>query len=261
MRRMRNRNELPRPRPGVVAWGVAWTVLAAWGSSARADLIRTDAPRAYPDIAADINGVVNYTYNPATRTGVFNITNTPYLLAGGPQTSEEFAVSPTADGVRRQVLNVTLNQNGRLVANPGNRYELYGTVTTGNQTYSGLLLKGTPIAFGSQFTPAGPGQPAVSLFDLNINITGGELASAFGPDVYIQYMPELNNTFQGRFDTGFTAAKATSNTRAYHAPLPFPAPEPTTLALLLAGGAGLAYRHWRKRRGGFTPEDAKNTEK
>jgi PEP-CTERM motif len=51
--------------------------------------------------------------------------------------------------------------------------------------------------------------------------------------------PELQITFAGNFAQDFSAAKATSNTRAYHAPSPFPAPEPTTLALLVAGSGCL----------------------
>jgi hypothetical protein len=205
---------------------------------ASADLIMPTAPRAYPDIAADVNGTVNYTYNPQTQTGSFQVTNTPYLLAGGPSASQEFDVTPDADGIRKQTVSVALDSSGHFVNSASNSYELWGTVAAGGQTYTGLLLKGVPTAFGSLYRPP-TGSQGSAIFDMNINITGGALASAFGPDTYMSIQPELQITFSGDFTHDFSAAKATSNTRAYHAPLPFPAAEPTTLAILACGGAGL----------------------
>lgn len=223
---------------------VLFTALAG---QAQADLIRPNPDRAYPDVAADVNGVVSYGFNPSTGLGDFHLTNTPFLLAGGPTPDLEFSIIPNADGIRRQIVNVALDSSGHFVSDPGNFYQLYGTVTAGGHTYSGLLLEGIPTAFGWQYR--GPtGSQGSAIFDMNINVTGGQLKSAFGPDVYMSIEPELQITFDGNFNKTFTAAKATSNTRAYHSPLPFPSPEPTTLAILLSGGVFglLARRKFRQ---------------
>src|SRR5262249_51778980 len=124
---------------------------------------------------------------------------------------------------------------GNLVSSGTNTYSLYGSVTTNGQTFSGLLLSGTPTGFGSQdLTPVGI--QGASFFDVNMNVTGGALAPYFGPDAYIRIAPELQSTFTGSFTQDFSAAKATSNTRGYHSPHPFPIPEPATVFVLVAGG-------------------------
>ena len=42
--------------------------------------------------------------------------------------------------------------NGVLTAGPSNTYALYGTIIAGGETYTGLLLSGTPKSFGSALT-------------------------------------------------------------------------------------------------------------
>jgi len=224
--------------------GLILTTMSTFGRPASADLIRNPAGRSYPDISANINGVVNYAYDSSTATGNFHVTNTPYLIAGGKTAATEYAVTPDTDGSRRQVLNVALDSKGNILPGTGNTYELYGTVTAGTQTFSGLLLKGTPTAFGS--LDLGSVASDSDIFDLEMNITGGALAPYFGSEAYMRITPELESTFTGRFDQNFSASKATSNTRAYHSPQPFPVPEPTTLLVVLAGGLGMAYRHRRR---------------
>jgi hypothetical protein len=226
--------------------GLALGSLSAVNVTASAALIMPDAGRAYPDIAADINGTVNYTYNASTQTGNFQLTNTPYLIAGGNSAQSEFAINPNSDGIRQQIVNLNLDKNGNLITGASNTYALYGTVTAGGQTFSGLLLQGTPTSFGSQDLGA-IGIQGSDVFDMNIDITGGALASYFGASAYMRLTPELQSTFTGAFDTNFSATKATSNTRSYNSPHPFPIPEPTTLLVLVAGGAGLLVR--RHRRG------------
>lgn len=235
-----------RMRRFVVLAGLALAAFSGLAEQASAALINPNAGRAYPDVAADINGVVTYTYNPTSHTGTFNVTNTPYLIAGGPTASQEFDILPDSNGIRQQTLNINLDKNGNLIAGSGNTYSLYGSITTNGQTFSGLLLSGTPTAFGSQdLTPVGI--QGSSFFDVNMNVTGGALAPYFGPDAYIRIAPELQSTFNGQFDTNFSAAKATSNTRGYHSPHPFPIPEPTTLLVLIAGGGfGIFHRHRRR---------------
>ena len=207
--------------------------------SVRADLIQPNATRAYPDIAADVNGVVNYTYS--NTGGLFTMKNTPFLLATGPNAGDEATILPTSDGVRSQSLSVALDSKGNFVSNAQNNYQLYGTTTVGGQTFSGLLLQGTPTAFGSSDN----GQ--FDAFDLGIKITGGSLASAFGSNAYILIRPELQSSFTGAFDTNFSAQKATSNTRGNYNPVP-PVPEPATWMILIGGGAGLAMFNRRRMR-------------
>jgi len=226
--------------------GVVLAALGAGGSQASAALIRNPATRSFPDISANINGVVNYTYNASAGTGTFSVTNTPYLIAGGPTADQEFAVVPnTSDGVRKQLLTVSLDKSGNLVPGAGNIYELFGTVTAGGKTFSGLLLQGTPTAFGS--LDLGAAAQGMSVFDTEIKVTGGALAPFFGTEAYLRITPELESTFAGKFDQNFSALKATSNTRAYSSPQPFPVPEPTTLLVVLLGGAGLVVHHHRRR--------------
>lgn len=227
----------------------AGLLACAWATNADASLLRPNAGRSYPDIAADINGKINYTYDSGSQTGVFHVTNTPYLIAGGATPSLEFGVNPdNVTGVRSQELRVMLNSTGQFVADAGNKYELWGTVVADGITYSGLLLKGTPTAFGSQdLDPVGV--QGADIFDVNLSITGGALASFFGTDGYMRIAPELLSTFTGRFDTNFTGEKATSNTRSYSSPVPFPVPEPGSIIVMGLGVLGLvAYQHKRRPR-------------
>jgi hypothetical protein len=236
-----------RMRHYVVLTGLVWASTTLFATQATAGLIRPGAGRSFPDIAADINGVVRYTFDSSTQTGTFNVTNTPYLIAGGPDAGKEFTIQPNDDGVRRQVLTIALDAQGNIKANdPTNNYELWGTVNAGGQTYSGLLLKGTPTLFGSQ--DLGPvGIPNSDVFDAALKIDSGALKPFFGTDNYIRITPELESTFVGAFNQDFSGVKATSNTRTYNSPFPFPIPEPTTVLVLLAGGVGLVHRHRRSR--------------
>ena len=222
-------------------------LMALAASPASAALLKPGATRSYPDIAADINGEVQFNYDEASETGIFRMTNTPYLIAGGNSSSSEYAVVPnSSDGVRKQLFSIKVDGGGNIVADAGNLYELYGTINANGQTFSGLLLQGTPKEFGSLDLGEGLG---VDIFDANIDITGGSLAKFFGTTTYMRITPELESTFTGSFTGDFTALKATSNTRSYGSPEPFPIPEPTTVAVLLIGGAGLIYRQRRRRAG------------
>jgi hypothetical protein len=231
----------------IAVTGFVLTTIGLATPRASAALLRPDAGRAYPDIAADINGKVDYTYNPETKTGVFHVKNTPYLIAGGSTQDKEYMVLPNGDtGIRSQEIRVVLDQDGKFVDDPSNNYELYGTINTDGQTFTGLLLKGVPTGFGSQDLDS-VGVKGSDVFDVNLDITGGSLAKYFGDDAYMRITPELLSTFRGQFDENFTAVKATSNTRSYNSPLPFPIPEPTTLAVLLLGVGGLAFHGFTRR--------------
>lgn len=139
-----------RMRHFVVLTGLGLASTMLFAPRATAALLRPTATASYPDIAADVNGTIQYQYDTQTQQGAFHLTNTPFLLAGGPTYADEYSIEPNVtDGVRRQVLNATLDSQGNLVPGAGNSYELYGTVVANNQVYSGLLLQGTPVEFGS----------------------------------------------------------------------------------------------------------------
>ena len=113
------------------------------------------------------------------------------------------------------------------------------------RTYDGLLLQGTPTAFG--YANPNPQMPTMSVYDLNMNLTGGLLKEAYGADAYLRIIAETNSTFAGSFTRDFDGRKLLSNTRAYNAPNPSPIPEPSTFAILLGlGGAGLVYQNRRR---------------
>ena len=217
-------------------------------SSADAALLRPNDTREYPDITAFANGYQNYSYNASTQTGVFQLSNVPFLLTSGTTTSggfNESSITSTSDNQQTQTLTAVLDKNGNLVSSPLNSFQVYGTVVIGGQTYTGLLLSGTPTAFGSQTL-----KPLVNnedLFDLTLKITGGSLASLYGPDAYIRVTSEANSTFDGVFTTDFSSEKVLTNTHPLaQLNAPSAVPEPATLFVLIACGAGLFYRG-RKR--------------
>ena len=86
---------------------------------ARGDLIRPKASRTYPDIAGDLVGSQTYTYDPRLKTGTFQVTNSPQLIALGPTGNDMTNVSPDQEGTLSQTLQLTLNQNGQIVDEPG----------------------------------------------------------------------------------------------------------------------------------------------
>ncbi len=229
-----------RMRCTIVKAGLALVLAALCQTPAAADLIRQPAGQSYPDIAGAMNGAQTYTYNSATQTGQFQFSNTPYLLMLGPKSGDEYTIQPDTGGTRSQVVNLRLDQNGRLVNSPSNSYSLYGTVVIGGQTFNGLLLQATPNAFGSQ---AG----AAPAFDMTMTVTGGALAQAFGPELYLQLHPSIDSTFDGSFNQNFSSSVECSTTVGPHSPTPNTVPEPTTLVVLLACGTGLvAHRHFRR---------------
>lgn len=214
-------------------------LFVAMFGTAQAALIQPNATRQYPDIAADVNGVVNYSYS--NGQGNFTMRNTPFLLATGANPAQEYTILPTVDGTRQQNLSVAVDGSGNIVNASGNSYSLYGSTTVDGQTFSGLLLQGTPTAFGSQYN----GQ--FNQYDVAIKVTGGALADAFGSNAYMLIRPELQDSFTGSFTSNFSAQKATSNTRGNYNP-PAPVPEPATWMILIGGGAGLAMFNRRRMR-------------
>jgi hypothetical protein len=222
----------------------------AAGSSARGDLIRSMPARSFPDIAGDIVGAQTYTYDPATQTGLFEVVNAPHLISLGPSIDEMVHMLPDEDGTLSQSLKMKLDRNGRLVESPDNTFQVWGTVVIGRETYHGLLLEARPTAFGAEVREAPTTRNnSPEVFDLNMEITGGKLAKAFGKEVYLRIVPQAGSTFDGRFTADFSGERPLTTLRPARGKIPASVPEPTTLIMFMTAGAGLvAYRLRRRLR-------------
>lgn len=220
--------------------------------TASAALLKPGATQSFPDIAGSLNSQLSYQFDPAKGIGTLSVLNAPAILAIGPNTSSESYVYDPAGGTRGQTLKLQLDSGGNLMtADAGNTFSMYGSVTVNGKNYSGLLLQGTPVAFGYA-DPSGMPK-GTAAFDVNVNLTGGLLKQAYGPDAYVRISPEIGSSFTGSFAVDFKGDKAWTNVRAYNAPTPSPIPEPSTFAILLAcGGAAAAYR---RRKGAHHPSD------
>lgn len=204
-------------------------------------MIRAKPGRSFPDIAGDIVGTQTYTYDPATQTGTFALVNAPHLISLGPSDKDLVPMQPEKDGTLTQSLKMKLDRKGRLIESPLNRFEIRGTVVIGDRTYEGLLLEGRPTAFGAGGQDISIARSS-DVFDLNMNITGGKLAGAFGSKAYLRITPQANSTFQGHFTTDFSGERPLTNLRALNR-LPTSVLQPTTLIAILTCVAGLlAYR-------------------
>lgn len=219
--------------------------LAASAPAARAALLHPTDTSAFPDLSA---GYVSGTLQYSAASGELSIQNTPYALALGTSNSAQFDVIADAASQRSQTIDVALNPDGTVKQSAGNSYNLYGQVTIDGKTYSGLLLSGTPTAMGSLNLAAAPTNVAgASMFDFDVNVTGGLLANAFGSEAYVRLTAERWSTFNGSFTQDFSAGKVASNIRGYFLSPPVPIPEPTTLVVLIAcGGVGLLARARRR---------------
>jgi hypothetical protein len=222
-------------RAGVVLLPV---ILFGPSPGVHGDLIRSKPARSYPDIAGDIVGTQTYTYDPITQTGTFELVNAPHLIALGPTVKELIQMLPDRDGTISQSLQMKLDRHGRLVASPENKFQIRGTVVIGEKTYQGLLLEGKPTAFGADIQATRQAKNP-EVFDLNMTITGGELADAFGSEAYLRIVPQSKSTFEGSFTTDFSSEKPLTNLRAARRQYPTPVPEPTAFFTLLTCGAGL----------------------
>ena len=143
---------MQRMRSAFVKIGLLPVLVMELGAfcSARGDLIRPSISRSYPDIAGDLVGSQTYTFDPSSKTGVFQVVNAPQFIALGPTGKDMLNVTPDKDGTLSQSLQLRLDQNGQMVQTPDNRFQLYGSVVIGDQIYRGLLLEGTPTAFGAR---------------------------------------------------------------------------------------------------------------
>jgi hypothetical protein len=236
MRWIRNWEKLTRWRFGLIAVVVGVIIGLP---RVHGDLIRSNPARSFPGIAGDIVGLQTYRFDPETQTGTFEVQNAPHLVTLGPSAKDMFRMLPKLDGTLTQSLSMKLDRNGRLVQSPDNKFEIHGRVTIGDRTYQGLLLEATPTAFGAGVKRE-PEQKKSEVFDLNMTITGGELAEAFGSEAYMRIVPQSGSTFNGEFTADFSSEKPMINLQAKPKNvLPAPVPEPSILLILLTCGAGL----------------------
>ena len=239
-----------RMRRFFVSASLAALVLSVSGRLATAGLIRPDAGQAYPDIigASAVEGSQSYTYDSSAGKGLFSVTNLPLHIWGGKDGTSGYDISPDANGSRFETVTAALDSTGKLIANdPGNSFQIWGSVTAQGQTYTGLLLQGTPTNLGSQsLSSLDASLKGKALYDMDLKVTGGALKDFFGKDAYLYVSAETGSTFTGDFTKNFSATKVTTNTRGYNSPKPFPAPEPTTLLVLVTAGTGLLYKSRRR---------------
>jgi hypothetical protein len=234
------------------------TFASEW-STACGDLIRSSPGRTFPDIAGDIAGAQTYTYDPTTQTGMFEFVNAPHLISLGPSVQDMFHMLPDQDGTLSQSLQLKLDRFGRLVDSPMNRFQIRGSVLIGDRVYHGLLLEGRPTDFGAETQETKTTKnKSPEVFDLNMKITGGELAKKFGPEAYLRIVPQRASTFNGQFTADFSSARPLTNLRANRRRLPASVPEPTAIVTFLTFGGGLLVyrvrRHLKRtarRRGRF----------
>ncbi len=239
-----------RMRRFLVSAGLALFVLTASGSLATAGLLRPDAGQAYPDIigASAVEGSQSYTYDAAAGKGLFSATTLPLHIWGGTDGTSGYDISPDANGQRFQTVTAATDSTGKLIMNdPSNSFQIWGSVVAKGQTYTGLLLQGTPTAMGSQnLASLDSSLKGKALYDMDLKVTGGALKDFFGKDAYLYVSAETGSTFSGDFTKNFSATKVTTNTRGYNSPKPFPAPEPSTLLVLVTAGTGLLYKSRRR---------------
>jgi hypothetical protein len=222
--------------------------ISALSSLARADLIRSTPSRSFPDIAGDIVGAQTYTYDPVSQTGVFQVVNAPHLISLGPSPKDMFQMLPEQDGTLTQSLQMKLDRHGRLINSPANTFEIRGTVVIGAQTFQGVLLRGTPTAFGSVLPDdARSREKNAEVFDLSMKITEGKLKDAFGSEAYLRITPQAGTTFDGRFTIDFSSDKPLTNLRPSRSGLPAAVPEPSALITFLTIGAGVLVFRLRRR--------------
>ena len=136
-----------------------------------------------------------------------------------------------------------LNRHGRLIDSPNNKFEIRGTVIIGGKTYEGLLLEGKPTAFGAD-VKAPSSAKNLEMFDLNMRITGGELAQAFGNQRVFADQTTGQEHIRRSIHDGFFQREAVDQPAdTSRKPLPASISEPTPLITFLTCGAGLlAYR-------------------
>lgn len=218
--------------------------LGSPGTPLRADLIRPHGFRSFPNIAAERAGEQTYSFDERSKRGVFRVKTAPHVISMGPNRGAMVDVLPDVDGTLNETLEVTLDSRGQLIGQPGDHFELWGSVKIGGKVYKGLLLTARPTAFGSQASGR-----AAGVFDLSLKVTGGELEGVFGPEAYFRITPRGDSTFQGDFGEDFAGGRPQTSLRAGRGEAaPIPVPEPTIFVFVATCGGGLLLRRGLRRR-------------
>jgi hypothetical protein len=210
--------------------------------SASGALLRPNAAQQFPMLDGGVNGALTYNYNPATQLGLLHMVNTPYLISTAAQKNSEFGITSDTNGTLIETLDLVLDQSGQIVASPLNHFEVRGTIVTPDQTFNGILLEGAPINFGAQDLGA-VGIQGSDLFDVNMKVTGGSLASYYMGSAYLRILSQSDSTFSGGFDQSFMTGTPITSLWNPDFQGPQAVPEPAALLTLLAGGA-----YWLNRR-------------
>ena len=197
----------------IVGIGVLYCFLAAF--SAKADLLGVGP--AFPQISYASFDPNSISYDPDTQT--FALTSNP---AGIRFVVTEDSVLLSSNATLQ--IQIQLNPDGSLASGTGG-FTLTGqfdrVVGGMTNTYSGTLLQGDVVAFGSFATGFS------SLFDFRINLTGGSAMSFFtcGDDFAVSLISEVSS-FNGSFTNSFngiskgTAGPEDSTPPSVTCPLP-----------------------------------------
>lgn len=168
-----------------------------------------------PDIYV---GLIDIAYNATTDA----------FTAGGIAGSVDFGSDPQGITNGTYSIAITVDENGV----PGS-----GVLTIGGTVgsyASGTLLVGSLVDFG--FKAGGN-----DIFDFLFTPTGGDLQSAFSPQVGV-ILTAGSTAFADDFTVSFSSSSGNGSSDNFRVP------EPATLALVGIGFAGLAARRRRARR-------------
>ncbi len=171
---------------------VFWVLLSCCAISqfAKADLLGVNP--SYPQINFVNTDASALSYDPISGTLVVNAN--PYNIF----LSETESVGLVASNSTMQIQFATDGTN----VSGTNGFTITGQVTivqgSVSNTYSGTLLQGNVVAFGSQYSGT------VNQFDFRIQLTGGQIQSLFDcSDTFAVTLNSEDSTFTGSFATNF----------------------------------------------------------
>lgn len=166
-------------------------------TSAHADLLGVNP--SYPQVSCTSPDVSSINYDPGTQ--VFSVTSAPFTIA--------FAATDTGSLITNGNLQIQFTTDGSTVSGAngftvtGQFTQVVGGVTN---SYSGVLLQGDVIAFGSLDSSF------LDEFDFRVHLTGGALMPSFscGGDNLGIFLVSETSSFNGSFSEAFNgSAKGT----------------------------------------------------
>ena len=157
---------------------------------AKADLLGVNP--SYPQIDFVSTDPMAVSYDPGTQ--LLTINATPFNIFLSELDHGSLIVSNNTLQIQLDTDgNIVTGTNGFLLT--GHFTEVVGGVTN---TYSGTLLQGDVVAFGSQFSGA------VNQFDFRIQLTGGAIKSLFDCENFLAItMTSEDSSFTGSFTNSF----------------------------------------------------------